>query len=143
MLYRKDVGRPLTKEEVDANFKELSDGIASLQETLSLLGGLDVAQLDQMYLDFNEMKDEFANINETLLADKLSVVYASYTAQIATLQNSIDTAVAEIATLQNSIDTAVAEIATAKATALSEIENAKTQALAELQAFVTANTGGN
>ena len=129
MLYRKDVGRPLTKEEVDANFKELSDGIASLQETLSLLGGLDVAQLDQMYLDFNEMKDEFANINETLLADKLSVVYASYTAQIATLQNSIDTA--------------VAEIATAKATALSEIENAKTQALAELQAFVTANTGGN
>ena len=129
MLYRKDVGRPLTKEEVDANFKELSDGIASLQETLSLLGGLDVAQLDQMYLDFNEMKDEFANINETLLADKLSTVYASYTAQIATLQNSIDTA--------------VAEIATAKATALSEIENAKTQALAELQAFVTANTGGN
>ncbi|NCD11041.1 MAG: hypothetical protein EOL93_00690 [Epsilonproteobacteria bacterium] len=129
MLYRKDVGRPLTKEEVDANFKQLSDGIASLQETLSLLDGLDVAQLDQMYLDFNEMKDEFANINETLLADKLSVVYASYTAQMVTLQNSIDTD--------------VAEIATAKATALSEIENAKTQALAELQAFVTANTGGN
>ena len=129
MLYRKDVGRPLTKEEVDANFKELNDGLTSLSQAMNSLQGLDVAQLDQMYLDFNEMKDEFANLNETLLADKLSVVYTAYTAQMATLQNSIDTA--------------VAEIATAKATALSEIETAKTQALAELQAFVTANTGGN
>lgn len=128
MIYRKDVSRPLTKEEVDANFKELSDGLSSLSQTLSSLEGLDVAQLDQMYLDFNEMKDEFLNLNETLLADKLSVVYASYTEQMATLQESINTA--------------VSQIETAKTTALAEIETAKVQALADLQAFVDAQTGG-
>lgn len=128
MIYRKDISRPLTKEEVDANFKELSDGLSSLSQTLSSLDGLDVAQLDQMYLDFNEMKDEFSNFNETLLADKLSVVYASYTGQMATLQASINTA--------------VAQIETAKTTALAEIETAKVQAFADLQAFVDAKIGG-
>jgi len=98
MIYRKDLIRPLTKEEIDANFKELSDAITSMQTVITSLSGLSVTQIDQMYLDFNAMKDAYE-----VLVDS-----SDYSDNIEALETSV-------ASIQQSL--------TALETALSEVTN--------------------
>lgn len=66
MVYRGELGRPLTKEEVDSNFKELADGVSGLNATVNSLKGIDPKQFEQMVLDFHAMKDAFDKLNRTI-----------------------------------------------------------------------------
>ena len=104
MIYRKDLIRPLTKEEIDANFKELSDGIASMQAVISSLSGLSVAQIDQMYLDFNSMKDACeVLVDSSDYGDNIEALETS----VASIQQSLtalETALSEVTNGTNGID---------------------------------------
>lgn len=101
MIYRKNLIRPLTKEEIDANFKELSDAITSMQTVITSLSGLSVTQIDQMYLDFNAMKDAYeVLIDSSDYSDNIEALETS----VASIQQSLTALETSLSEVTNGTD---------------------------------------
>lgn len=163
MYFRNTLGRPLTKEEVDANFQEMEDLKTETTSRLAELADIDVDALEQLALDFNEVLGDFQEFDATVKTAELQAVYDDYLARTYTLEASLtaleerkDTLETEMtsieatvstlttdaqASIQAYMDNAMAEATVAGnaslASALADVESAKSLALTDIETAKT------
>jgi tetrahydromethanopterin S-methyltransferase subunit G len=115
MILRKDINRPLTKEEVDSNFLELKNQILSLEETINSLPLLEISSINNAMIEFNQLKESYEQINEEILASTLSEVYDEYSLKVDELIERIDTVTAAIQAIEDAKNSAIQAIEDATA----------------------------